>query len=292
MPVPRDIEKINNDPTYTLAQSQSPVPLDSRFVCRNMPASTKTTVTAGAAVDFSWNMNIPHTGDCFFYISYDSTSPDEKKEWFKIAEIRDCNKINNTPVKLYIPDYLPACEDCILRWEWYSLDGRPSIQYYTQCADLRIVSTATPGSTPTPLVTVPANMPADGTQYRDARTADAPFFFTGPLLAFPQPHGVRVDGGQVRWMGPVASDIFYYAVSFNRTSNVYTAGKYFNAARVCSMPAAPAAVSPNVSGRSTTLARSGACVADYPAADYTWVLAYDSLKSRFSAYSHPGGVSY
>jgi len=171
-----------------MISENGPVPnaLDNAFVCRNEQGSApRTTVTAGQTVDLKWVINARHVGDCNFYISYDGNTTDATKmKWFRFAEMYDCKKYmtgNGTP--LYIPEYLPNCEHCVLRWEWYAIHLFPSVEFFSQCIDIKIQG-CNGGSVPTPLVTMPGHIPNEGA-YRNPWGASNIEGVTGPKMATP-----------------------------------------------------------------------------------------------------------
>jgi len=167
-------------------QELAPVvkPLNSEFICRNdpaVPASSYITLTAGAAINLRWDFSAAHVGDCFAYLTYDADKPENEMKWFKIAEYADCRSKLNQDIPLNIPNYLPSCTHCILRWEWYALHVRPNIEFYSQCVD--VVITGSPsGVIPGPRFNIPGHLPEDGTLYRDGYGTT--FYFTGPPVAY------------------------------------------------------------------------------------------------------------
>jgi len=164
----------------------APTGWNTDFVCRGLAAGTpQVTLTAGEALTVQWSMSAAHVGDCFFYLSYDANLPDAQKTWFKIAQIANCNTLNNMDQTITIPSYIPSCSNCILRWEWYALQQVTNTEFYAQCVDVAINGVAG-GVLGTPRVTVPGNLPADNQNmlnYRLAFNPGSPFFFTGPAVA-------------------------------------------------------------------------------------------------------------
>lgn len=160
----------------------------SAFVCRDHPSvspSQYLPVTAGSDIDFAWSFTALHPGDCFAYISYDgddSIAPQQKK-FFKIAQWAECRNMSDVDIKLRIPSYLPSSDHAILRFEWYALHVRPTIEYYAQCVDLKITGNPN-GGLPSPLVYPGVTtLPVDGREYRDAYDPSDNRFFIGPPIA-------------------------------------------------------------------------------------------------------------
>eukprot|EP01114_Cavostelium_apophysatum_P012784 TRINITY_DN2947_c0_g1_i1.p1 TRINITY_DN2947_c0_g1~~TRINITY_DN2947_c0_g1_i1.p1 ORF type:complete len:577 (-),score=113.15 TRINITY_DN2947_c0_g1_i1:162-1892(-) len=177
---------------YTKRQDENnaPVayPLASDFVCRSdpaMPSNMWTTLTAGATSTVQWALEAPHPGDCFLYLSYDADASDTQKKWFKIAQWDKCNYLNLQNLTYTVPSYLPSCEHCILRWEWYALHLRDIniVEFYSQCADVKINGKASGGQLPTPQVTIPGHIPMGATNYRSDTYQPTLTKFTGPPVA-------------------------------------------------------------------------------------------------------------
>jgi len=162
-------------------------PLISDMVCRNYsasPSSQWTTLTAGSTTPIQWAMESAHPGDCFAYITYDGDNvADTQKKWFKIAEFSQCNLQNTQMLSLSIPSYLPSCDHCILRWEWYALHLQSIniVEFYSQCADVKIVGNAN-GKLPSPQVTIPGHLPMDAKYYRPGFNSND-VHMTGPPVA-------------------------------------------------------------------------------------------------------------
>jgi hypothetical protein len=170
-------------------ENNAPVafPLKSDFVCRDdgaTPANLWTTLVAGQPANITWALEAAHPGDCFAYISYDISLPDTEKKWFKVAQFNKCNLQNLQTQRFTVPSYLPSCEHCILRWEWYALHLREIniVEFYSQCADVKIVGSSS-GQLPTPQVKIPGHIPMDAKFYRNDYKDPATVLFTGPPIA-------------------------------------------------------------------------------------------------------------
>jgi len=115
-------------------------------------------------------------------ISHDDNDnvADTQKKWFKIASYSQCNLQNVVNLPLNIPSYLPSCDHCILRWEWYALHLQAIniVEFYSQCADVKIVGNPN-GQLPSPQVTIPGHLPMDAKYYRPGYNSDD-LHMTGP----------------------------------------------------------------------------------------------------------------
>lgn len=166
-----------------------PVPSnnDDTFVCRNDVTSPSTTLTAGDTMDLYWDFGAAHVGDCAVYISYDYDASNSEQDYFKIANLFKCKDQNRQTVTIDLPSWLPAGQ-AVLRWDWYALHVYPTVEFYSQCADVTIVA----GSDPVDIATLikypiinPALYPATGTDgvgYRNP-FANTEQYMTGPPCA-------------------------------------------------------------------------------------------------------------
>jgi len=170
----------------SVSTMNNPVPYGPDFVCRGYAAETpQATLVAGTSTIVRWDFSALHAGDCFFYLSYDTSLSPTSMAWFKIAEIANCNSLSGTDFSLSIPSWIKACTHCVLRFEWYALHQVTTTEFYTQCVDVTIEN-PNGGFMGTPQVYVPYHLPADNANllnYRLAFEPNAPFFFTGPVVA-------------------------------------------------------------------------------------------------------------
>jgi hypothetical protein len=151
------------------------------FVCRNPKGTPTIELTAGATLEAEWEFSAAHVGDCALFISYDFT------KYFKIANFPECNKNNNEFVPVNLPSWLPAGV-AVVRWDWYALHVFPTVEFYSQCVDVTIVTTNPDPISLTELATKsysiisPPVYPADGRSgdYRNAFDQRNPWFMTGP----------------------------------------------------------------------------------------------------------------
>lgn len=157
-------------------------PTDSAMVCRNLPASDEVSqyvnIKAGEMIDVRYDMQAEHVGPCFFYIG------DEKKnEWYKIWETERCDEFNYQPIQIKIPEQVPACDQCVLRWEWHALHkrvrGGGSLEFFVNCIDVKIESDST--CAPCDTISIPGHLPSDPNEYWYPYGND-PFKYTGPPI--------------------------------------------------------------------------------------------------------------
>jgi len=112
------------------------------FACRNDPQSVpaENKWTAGDQIDVKWLLSAKHVGDCALWISYDHVKTGSAKadmKFFKIANWFDCKSMDQDTLKVTLPSWLPAGR-AVIRWDWYALHVFPTIEYYSQCADVNI----------------------------------------------------------------------------------------------------------------------------------------------------------
>jgi hypothetical protein len=115
--------------------------------CHDSPASVvQTTYNSGDTINLEWVMEAPHPGDCSIWLSYD-TNVNSPQNWIKLKDIPGCLSPNGiaTPsgrnfYSFVLPSYLPSCEHCVLRWEWYAVQQVSNVEFYVNCADVKIVN--------------------------------------------------------------------------------------------------------------------------------------------------------
>lgn len=105
-----------------------------------------TVLTAGEPVNFQITFEAPHPGDCSIWLSYD-TNFDSPLNWIKLKDIPGCLSPNGIDtiqgVNTYsfiLPEFLPSCENCVLRWEWYTVQQVSNVEFYVNCADVKIIN--------------------------------------------------------------------------------------------------------------------------------------------------------
>lgn len=150
----------------------------------------QTTLQAGASFDATWTMEAGHPGDCYFYVSYDD--PSNAVNFFKIAAIPGCGSPNglNIPASVttsvVLPAELPSCEHCVLRWEWTAHQQVNDIEFYVQCADVKITSSAAP-VLPAPITAIAGieHLPSSADAYRKVYSGQGPEdqYLVGPAIA-------------------------------------------------------------------------------------------------------------
>lgn len=125
--------------------------------CHDSKAGQITSIlTAGETVNFQITMEAPHPGDCSIWLSYD-TNFDSPINWVKLKDIPGClstTGIDTIPglstFSFVLPEFLPACEHCVLRWEWYAVQQVSNVEFYINCADIKIINKKNNCSQPRP----------------------------------------------------------------------------------------------------------------------------------------------
>lgn len=148
-----------NDPTGSSSNGGNN---NNEWVCRHgTPTVPTVTLTAGETTTLTWFFGAKHVGDCDVYLSYDAAETDRAAmRWFKIANFFDCKaQSDQEPQTLELPSWLPA-GNAVLRWGWYALHQRPSIEFYSQCADVTIANTGNNIKDITEIKTYPLINPA------------------------------------------------------------------------------------------------------------------------------------
>ena len=119
---------------------------DDAFACHDMRAAAAPTdtITAGAPLAIEWYLQANHPGDCALYISYDTDLLDTPRRWIKLKNFVGCagdagmldptvppSGINTATVTL--PDWLPSCDHCVIRWEWCVSQSQPCSSHFAPC---------------------------------------------------------------------------------------------------------------------------------------------------------------
>jgi hypothetical protein len=135
-----------NAPVYTCLgptfQSSS-----TSMRCHDSPAgAVLSTYNAGDTIQVQWTLEAPHPGDCSIWLSYD-TNVDAPQNWIKLKDFPGCFSPTGIDppfglqtVSLTLPSFLPSCEHCVLRWEWYAVQLVSNVEFYVSCADIKIIN--------------------------------------------------------------------------------------------------------------------------------------------------------
>lgn len=115
-----------------------------------------------------------------FNPGYDE-DPSNAVNFFKFAAIPGCGAADGLAIPssvtmtVQLPAELPACEHCVLRWEWTAHQQVVDIEFYVQCADVKISSTAGP-MLPSPITAISGieHLPQDASGYRKAYNGQGP----------------------------------------------------------------------------------------------------------------------
>merc|ERR1712186_55656 len=124
--------------------------------------------------------------------------------FFKIAEFPGCGATEGVDLpsegtkSVTLPAVLPSCDHCVLRWEWTAHQQVSNIEFYTQCADVTILSDAPP-TVPNPMTAISGieHLPSDADAYRDPYcSCELPHedYLVGPALATYSACGVGSTG--------------------------------------------------------------------------------------------------
>lgn len=155
---------------YTGGYQDDPVngPDGDEFVCQNeyVAEVDLLDVTAGSTLDLGWTFGAAHVGDCALYMSYDFDSTRADMQWFKIANLPDCNIDNSQTATVNLPDWLPAGQ-AVLRWDWYALHVYPTVEFYANCVDINVISSSSTAPGDINTYVIPGQYPASGDQDND-----------------------------------------------------------------------------------------------------------------------------
>lgn len=147
-PIPRvkNVDGGLNAPIYTCLGPAFKTSSTS-MRCHDTPAANIVgTYNSGDIINLEWIMEAAHPGDCSIWLSYD-TNIDSPVNWIKLKDIPGCLSPNgiDAPLginrySLQLPDFLPSCEHCVLRWEWYAVQQVSNVEFYVNCIDIKIIS--------------------------------------------------------------------------------------------------------------------------------------------------------
>ncbi len=106
---------------------------------------TITSYAAGSSIPVEWVFQAPHPGDCSVWLAYpDATgSVANPEKWIKLQDFPGClnpqgGNPPNAKINVPLPKELPSCEHCVLRWEWYAVQQVGNVEFYVNCADIKI----------------------------------------------------------------------------------------------------------------------------------------------------------
>merc|ERR1712061_783842 len=168
-----------------------------------VPDGEKTQLQAGMPFDVTWTCQACHPGDCYLYLSYDNDTQ-APTNFFKIAEFPGCGATDGVQLpsevtkSVTLPAVLPSCDHCVLRWEWTAHQQVSNIEFYTQCADVTILSDKPP-AVPHPMTAISGieHLPSDAGAYRDVYNGnELPHeqYLVGPAIATYSACGVGSTG--------------------------------------------------------------------------------------------------
>jgi hypothetical protein len=109
------------------------------------------TYNAGDTIQIQWILEAPHPGDCSIWLSYDQNTADPQN-WIKLRNLPGCLSPTGIDppgglqtISLTLSEFLPSCEHCVLRWEWYGVQQVSNVEFYVSCADIKITNFINPG---------------------------------------------------------------------------------------------------------------------------------------------------
>jgi len=195
----RVVSHLQREPVFTLGGPRGAGLLGKGYPatamrCHNFGPSSnapQTTLQAGLPFQMTWTCQACHPGDCYAYLSYDSdaSNPDN---FFKIAAFPGCgapdgkNPPSSVTQTVVLPAQLPSCDHCVLRWEWTAHQQVVDIEFYVQCADVKIESVAV-STRPSPLTAIAGieHLPSNADAYRKVYNGQGPEqqFLVGPAVA-------------------------------------------------------------------------------------------------------------
>jgi len=193
---------VQNGPSLQSGYQYGP----TSFRCHDFASGTpSSTLTAGAVLNLEWEIVARHPGDCSLWISYDEdkTAP---LTWIKLRDFVGCmdqaslpeylstpswtDPIGTSAYTITLPDWLPSCDHCVLRWEYIAVQALSNIELYTTCADVTVVGTAEPVSTflskasPVVVINNSDHLPSTSSSYRNAyNNQKGAQYLVGPAVA-------------------------------------------------------------------------------------------------------------
>eukprot|EP00122_Pirum_gemmata_P012567 Pgem_evm1s11686 len=173
------------------------------FRCRSYPnkSSNRQTLRAGEDFTFTFELVADHPGDCSLYLSDPAQEGQlNPSRWFKIYDLPGCGSKGgkdfeppkNVPISrtFKVPEGVPACQDCVLRWEWYTVQQQSNrnIEYYANCADVKVENNLGTGKVERGMVSIGVksayeHLPQNFQSYRNPYGPNFEEFMVGPPIA-------------------------------------------------------------------------------------------------------------
>lgn len=207
-PQPRNY---NNAPAFTLSQVKTSPQVGYKFRCNgsNQAGPVRMTLKAGETATVKARMTAPHVSDCSLYLSDPNQDANDPTNYYKIADFPFCGGNPNkpgspppglVPLTFTVPDGVPACDHCVLRWEWIALHVK--VEYFASCTDVRVENTKYPNSqVVSGMINYGDNglipeFPLNGDDYRNPYDSSSPQIMVGPPMAvFSEDEGPTTGGG-------------------------------------------------------------------------------------------------
>lgn len=170
-----------NAPVYTCLGPIFKTSQTSMRCHDSVASSISATYNAGDFINLQWTMEAPHPGDCSIWLSYDN-NVDSPLNWIKLKDIPGCLAPNgidtisgSNSYSFKLPEFLPSCEHCVLRWEWYTVQQVSNVEFYVNCVDIKIINNINDCSKPGPTTQI------NGIEHliynlKDATQSGCPFY--------------------------------------------------------------------------------------------------------------------
>ena len=133
-----------NAPVYTCVGSVFGSSKTSMRCHDSEEFTTLTPLVVGKTMKVQWTLTANHPGDCSLWLSYD-VDKKSPQYWIKLRDFPGClSKTGvNPPYEgnvedIILPNDIPDCEHCVLRWEWYGVHQVSNVEFYANCADVSI----------------------------------------------------------------------------------------------------------------------------------------------------------
>ena len=149
-PRPTNLDAGVNAPVYTCLGPTFQSSFKSMRCHDTISGPVLNTYRSGDTIQIQWIIEAPHPGDCSIWLSYDRNTNDPQN-WIKLKNFPGCLSTTGIDppggfqtISLTLSEFLPSCEHCILRWEWYAVQQVSNVEFYVSCADIKIINDINP----------------------------------------------------------------------------------------------------------------------------------------------------